>query len=644
MHRDPLPDNVNEVGKPDPLRDKVNEVREQIASLQQRADELRKDLDWYSSVNRSAREQELAGCDDRIQQITAQLQSLDAKIASLQDWLRGINTFLPAQLQTLQRIPQGVPEELASSLTEAEQGWWQEIAAGQQSRKRVREDLSRVEEELAKLRQALSQSQTCRAELQKQLDKLQTRQTSLTEEIAWYDSIREPDLSRELTDTRSQIDRRSAECAALQAEITQLRQELTELEKQVGSLWNPLNRFSSEQSNLRLRRRKLQKQLDRLESAEEARRRQLELLRRRQADLEQTLQRYRAFDRAASEAEFSRIQQEVARLTAEAEEAEKRCRTLEGLLRNQSAQRDSLMREQEAIESRIGALYQEILRHRQTKIKEALTGLRDRRTKLAEELEQEKSRSQKIRDMLERYYAFDPDACGNKLEQMGQQIAALNQRLERLEGLIRRRDEELAPLQEKENELERGNIIRDRERKISQINKQLEKLRERIQRIEELYLRMAEMEYIVIDGNNCCYEGDDFIGLAALRVLVPELLRQGFRVAVIFDGSICPMLKRKPAEVKEDMLKQIPAEVQKELGDGAIIFHIALKRQQADGTILALAKDDPHAFVLSNDRFSEYPESPVVQQGRLIRREIVDGQMLVRELGIQVRFRETGGG
>jgi len=670
----------------DPLREKVNQVREQIASLQQCATKLRQDLDWHSSVNLPALEQELASCDDGKRQLTAQLQSLDAEITQLQDWLRETVTFLatlhdqsrgctmPGQSHTLQRIPQGAPEELASFLTTAEQGWWQEIAASQQSRRRIREDLSRVEGGLAELRQALAQSEAHRTELHKQLGELATRQSSLTETIAWYDSIREPDLARQLVDTGSQSDRLSAEGAALEAEIARLRQELSELEKQIGSLWNPLNWFTSQQSKLRLRQRGLQKRLSRLESAEKSRRHELEALRKRQADLKETLLRYRAFDRSASGAELSRIQQEVARLAAEARVAEARCRTLEESLANQSAQRDLLIHEQAALESRIGALYQEILRHRQTWIEQALTSRRDKRTALAAQLQQEESRSQQIRHTLERCYAFDPEACRRKLEQKEQQIAALNQRLERLEGLIRRRDAELPPLREKadelkqelssaERDLERArdlqerldvapnafyrrriheeceavfgdgsprNIIRDRERKISQIRPQLEKIRERIQRIEELYLRMGEMAYIVIDGNNCCYQGDDFIGLAALRALVPELLRQGFRVAVIFDGSICPMLELNAAAVKE------------QLGNG-IIFHIVPSRQSADETILALAKDDPHAFVLSNDRFVEYPESPVVQQGRLIRHEIVDGQIFVRSLGIQVRFRETGG-
>jgi len=450
---------------------------------------------------------------------------------------------------------------------------------------------------------------------------------------------------------------------------------LTELEKQIGSLWNPLNWLNSQQSELRDRRRGLQKQLGRLESAEESRRRQLEALRKRQADLEQTVQRYRSFDRGAAAAELSRIQQEVDRLTGEALVAEARCRTLEESLANQTAQRDSLIREQVALESRIGALYQEMLGHRQIRIEQALTSRRDKRTALAAQLQQAESRSQQIRRTLERYYAFDRDTCRAALEQKEQQIAALNQRLQRLEGLICRSDAELAPLREKANELKQElssaerdleqarnleerlasaanafyrlqihqeceaafgdgsprNIIRDRERKISQLRPQLKKIRERIQRIEDSCLLMAEMEYIVIDGNNCCYQGDDFIGLAALRALVPELLKQGFRVAVIFDSSICPILELNAAAVK------------KQLGDG-IIFHIVPSRQSADETILALAKDDPHAFVLSNDRFTEYPESPVVQQGRLIRHEIVDGQMLVRSLGIQVRFREAGGG
>ncbi|GBD37612.1 Chromosome partition protein Smc [bacterium HR36] len=534
----------------------------------------------------------------------------------------------------------------------------------------MREDLSNVEGELTRLRQALGQSEAHYGELQKELGELRTRESSLSEAIAWYDSIREPDLSGQLADTKSRCDRLSAECAAVQAEIARLQRELTELEKHIGSLWNPLNWLSSQQSKLRLCRRKLVPRLRRLELARDSCHRQLQLWQCRQAELQQTLQRYRAFDRAASAVELSHTQQEIARLTAETQVAEQRCRTLKESLENRSAERDSLMRQQAALQSRIEGLYREILRHRQSQIEKALASRRPQRTALAAELQQAESRSQEIRRILERYYALDPAACRAELDQTQEQLAHLHQRLQRLDGLIRRRDAELAPLLKKANQLEQElngaqadlrkarqleqrlssapnghsrsqihdecekyfgdgrprKVIADRERRIFQIESALEKIQDRIERIRELHLRMTEVEYLVIDGNNCCYQGEDFIGLAALRALLPELRTQGYRVAVIFDGSICPMLKLRAAEVKE------------QLGNG-VIFHIVPSRQSADETILRLANDDPHAFVLSNDRFREYPESPVVQQGRLIRHEIVDGQMLVRSLGIQVKFR-----
>jgi chromosome segregation ATPase len=675
----------------DPLQDKLNQVCENIERLRQHLDHLRQELAWYESVNPTVLEFELTKLEENVQQLRSQCQSLGSEITRLESWQReietslaslndqGRNSAIPVQLHTLQRIPQGVPEELASSLTLTEQTKWQQILAKEQSRHSIREDLLRVAEELNQVCQSLAETETQDVQLQERLGMLHTRQSSLKEAVNWYDSIRESDLSRQLADARAQSDRLSAACAALQAKIAQMRQELTGLKKQIGSpftLLNPLNWLSSQVSQLRTRQRRLRVQLDRLESALGALFGELRIWQRRRQELERIMQRYQSFDRNAASAELICLQQDIARLTGEAQNTQRRLNGLKEAVTTKSAQHALLEAERNECERRIRELYLEILWGRQSLIQQVLANLRNTDARLASQLQQAETEAEHMRGQLEKYRNFDPDACRAELQQAEQKLKSLEQKKRRLEVLIRQRDSELAArskvakeLKEKISKLEKdlrkarelvhrlesapngfyrlqihkecetafncGNpqrVIANLRQKISGIKRKLERIRKAMVGKQERYNRMADVESLLIDGNNCCYErGDTFIGLQALRALIPVLLERGYRVLVVFDASICPMLGLSRAAVEE------------QFGNRDLV-HIVPSRHSADETILALTNDDPHAFVLSNDHFTEYPESPAVQEHRIIRHEIVDGQMLVHSLAIQVRFREAGAG
>ncbi|MBP0500701.1 hypothetical protein J8J32_21750, partial [Mycobacterium tuberculosis] len=60
--------------------------------------------------------------------------------------------------------------------------------------------------------------------------------------------------------------------------------------------------------------------------------------------------------------------------------------------------------------------------------------------------------------------------------------------------------------------------------------------------------------------------------------------------------------------------------------------HIVASKRTADETVLAAASDDPHTFVLSNDRFVDYPEKMAVKEDRVLRHEIVNQAAYIHEL------------
>jgi hypothetical protein len=58
----------------------------------------------------------------------------------------------------------------------------------------------------------------------------------------------------------------------------------------------------------------------------------------------------------------------------------------------------------------------------------------------------------------------------------------------------------------------------------------------------------------------------------------------------------------------------------------------------ADETILDLAGMNDRAYVISNDRFGDFNEKLVVRHGRLIRHEIVGGNVFIHDLQLRVKF------
>ena len=142
-------------------------------------------------------------------------------------------------------------------------------------------------------------------------------------------------------------------------------------------------------------------------------------------------------------------------------------------------------------------------------------------------------------------------------------------------------------------------------------------------RIGQIAVRASRLiRALVIDGNNLCYQGGQFIGLAALKPL-SQRLADSFDVTIIFDASI----RRHLGLTDRALRAALPS----------ANVHVVASRGKANETVLHVARD-PFVYVLSNDRYAEYPDEPPVRENRLIRHEIVNGRVMVHDLLIDEPF------
>lgn len=162
-----------------------------------------------------------------------------------------------------------------------------------------------------------------------------------------------------------------------------------------------------------------------------------------------------------------------------------------------------------------------------------------------------------------------------------------------------------------------------KERELESIDRNIKKLQTRLEAIAEKSSRVIRR--LVIDGNNMCYLHSPrrFLGLSALRPLA-NALAEKHEVLVVFDASIREQLRKNDRQISDCFSNRVRV-------------HIVATGQKADESLLRIAseKDD---WVISGDRFGEYPEMPAVKNKRLIRHEILEGKVLINDLGVDVCY------
>lgn len=270
-----------------------------------------------------------------------------------------------------------------------------------------------------------------------------------------------------------------------------------------------------------------------------------------------------------------------------------------------------------------------------------------------------------VRESLERYSKFDREAAAGNLAGLAIDIERSGAELDKWEAREKALDKELeAPMRElsglrsrlqslrsdigtaerfkrqlgeAKNSFEKkqiheeckrkldngspGKVINEAQKAIERGERDITKLERRLQ---ELGRRGAlNVQALVIDGSNLCYQGGRLIGISALRALC-ACLASNLEVTVVFDASTRERLGVPSDEI---LRSQFPG----------VKVYVDASHSGADETILDTAQN-PATYVVSNDRFAEFPEKPAVRDGRLIRHMIIDGRILVPDLKIDVNF------
>lgn len=269
---------------------------------------------------------------------------------------------------------------------------------------------------------------------------------------------------------------------------------------------------------------------------------------------------------------------------------------------------------------------------------------------------------------IEKYNCFNFDAKSKKLNDTLTQLSDQEREIERIFVRKRHVDKELAPIdkqindaetkkleaisvmrkaQSMEKELSNADnsyeramvhqkcqekfrinsprrVISQKESEILRLDRDLKKLKRRAEIIADKSVR--DIRKLILDGNNLCYQGDNFIVLAALKSLVP-ILAIKYEVVLVFDASIRKALGSSDSEIRNILSSDIEV-------------HVVANNVKADETVLDLAENHKTIFVVSNDRFAEFGEKQALREQRIIRHEIVSGQILIHDLGISETFRQ----
>lgn len=278
------------------------------------------------------------------------------------------------------------------------------------------------------------------------------------------------------------------------------------------------------------------------------------------------------------------------------------------------------------------------------------------------------SAATRIESDLKKYNQHDPLAFDAEIDAKTKEILALSMRKKEIEQQRDELDAKLsAPLIElKKLELQRSSVASDRSRaqtmddqmsnadnsyekamihekckqafgdssprkimnakgrELEGLDRNIKKLQMRLEAIAEKSSRTIRR--LIIDGNNMCYvhSSRNFLGLSALRP-VANSLAEKYEVMVVFDSSIRDQLQKSDRQIVDCFSERVRV-------------HIVAIDEKADETLLKIASEQDD-WIISGDRFGEYPEIPAVRDKRLIRHEILEDRVLINDLDVEVRYR-----
>lgn len=434
---------------------------------------------------------------------------------------------------------------------------------------------------------------------EKAVTALRRRRTAVAGELKWATEFKldaaQASLTRlkeDLKDRTADLQHVSAKCGEAAATSQLMDRQLAELEDQARIGLNPGRWFSHSRA---VAKDRLQKERGRVQQHLQV----VEALTKQRDDAEAKVQRIRGRISATERdiAKFTRFKPQV---------AQDELNNIDSELLFREIERDDLRARKQEVDRRLQAPLLEIARCR--------ADIADMQSTIDDLIRQGK----KYRSQRKRAAELDK---GISNAPNGYERHLLHEQSERELGnsspgrVVAEADRQLRRLQDS---------IAYNERGIARAERDIAKIERRIRKMAEVASR--DIRLLIIDGKNLCYEHNAFIGLAAL-IPVTERLSERFDVTVIFDASI-----RRDMSMSDDQLaKAIPAAK----------VHVVASRVKADETILDAAHEST-AWVISNDRYSDYRDKAAVNEGRVIRHEILHGRVMIHDLDLSTQFSSQG--
>lgn len=432
-------------------------------------------------------------------------------------------------------------------------------------------------------------------DLEQEIEQLERRRAALAAQLDWAAAFNPNEATEEIDSLRSQLAEHQTEFYGLDAREEELSVELGEfadqlprLEREAHRGLNPLHWFSRERAaaESRLNANRLQTARIRQRRREAVEQRaqiagEVITLTNRVFEKEGQLAEFRSFRRATAQDDVQRIDgdlkflgSERARILARKAEVDSR---LEAPLQQLCAY-DSEINENELEVAKL----EKDLAHLEHRIAEA--------ERIDRELSHESSKYERWRLHEESQRLLGDGKPRLVLQDLRVQT-----------GPVR-------------------SALRGRKSEIARLRRDRDKTADRVQRI--FTIASSDIRALIIDGNNCCYEGDQFIRLAALIPLAGRLASR-YDVTVIFDADIRGLLHANDTALRSVM--------------PSVNIHVVATGTKADETILAAA-EDPCTWVISNDRFGDFGDRAAVRERRVIRHEILNGHVMVHDLNLNVEF------
>lgn len=169
-------------------------------------------------------------------------------------------------------------------------------------------------------------------------------------------------------------------------------------------------------------------------------------------------------------------------------------------------------------------------------------------------------------------------------------------------------------------------LLKDLKYEQRKVTQDADKLQLRLRDVVRLL--QNEIGTLIVDGNNLCYAPMEngqrrFIGLVALKALVSHLCAT-YKVTLVFDPGI------------RQQLKMDDGALQAAFPNATVV--VMNDKAKADEAILAAAEFDESAYVISNDRYADFPEMASVREGRVLTHIIHPRSVQIQQLQINLQY------